>query len=298
MSHIFQEVNQPCKEFLNNHGYCIIKNILSPKEIETYIQQTWDWIEDYSPDIDRNNPLTWNNDNWPSKSTTGFIGFPNTVASWNLREKAAPYFRQLHNEDDLITSLDAFIAWRPWTQNPEWKPKTEGLHCDQNLFQYSEFDGYQGMIPLYPVTKETGGLQVVPDTNNSETRQYVMENYPEYKESGFILTSQDENFLKRAKLLECDAGDLLIWDSRTIHGGTVGTAENQPTNQLTRLAFSVAMYPRKRATERVLRRRMESFEKNRALRHIAYTYSLHPCRMSDVQDFQPPVLTDKQLKLL
>ena len=35
---------------------------------------------------------------------------------------------------ELITSMDCFLLWRPWKNNQPWKPKTEGLHIDQNPF--------------------------------------------------------------------------------------------------------------------------------------------------------------------
>ena len=35
---------------------------------------------------------------------------------------------------ELITSMDCFLLWRPWMNNQPWKPKTEGLHIDQNPF--------------------------------------------------------------------------------------------------------------------------------------------------------------------
>ena len=30
--------------------------------------------------------------------------------------------------------MDCFLLWRPWKNNQHWKPKTEGLHIDQNPF--------------------------------------------------------------------------------------------------------------------------------------------------------------------
>ena len=32
-------------------------------------------------------------------------------------------------------------------------------------------------------------------------------------------------YQKRATLIKADPGDLILWDSRTIHGGWVGTGE-------------------------------------------------------------------------
>lgn len=68
-------------------------------------------------------------------------------------------------------------------------------------------------------------------------------------------------------LLLASPGDLLLWDSRTIHGGLVGSgravaasaacpaAAAEAEAELARMAVTVAMVPRSRASEEVLRKR-------------------------------------------
>jgi len=34
------------------------------------------------------------------------------------------------------------------------------------------------MVPLYDVTAETGGLEVIPDTNNDKIQSYLKQEYP------------------------------------------------------------------------------------------------------------------------
>ena len=71
--------------------------------------------------------------------------------------------------DELITSFDNFITYRPWWFNKingeNWRPKTMGLHCDQNPVKKKGFHCVQGMIPLFPVDTKTGGLTVIPNTH-------------------------------------------------------------------------------------------------------------------------------------
>ena len=59
-------------------------------------------------------------------------------------------------------------------------------------------------------------------------------------------------------LLECCAGDLMLWDSRTIHGGKVGTGFVSAARPA-RLSVTVAMTKRERATKEVLKARVGSF---------------------------------------
>lgn len=66
---------------------------------------------------------------------------------------------------------------------------------------------------------------VVPKTNNNKTQQELIQRYPgttHYK-SDWVELLDNDPFIKKDKgiLVECDAGDLILWDSRTIHGGKI-----------------------------------------------------------------------------
>ena len=39
-----------------------------------------------------------------------------------------------------------------------WMPRVERLHCDQSPSKRPGKHCVQGMVPLYPVTKQVGGL--------------------------------------------------------------------------------------------------------------------------------------------
>jgi len=56
----------------------------------------------------------------------------------------------------------------------------------------------------------------------------------------------------KGTLVTCNSGDLIIWDSRTIHGGLVGTGIMDPQQEATtlaRLSLTVCMTNRNRASE-------------------------------------------------
>ena len=81
------------------------------------------------------------------------------------------------------------------------------------------------MIPLYDVTTETGGLQVIPDTNTDEIQHYLQKHYPKAAESksDWLKLRKKDSLQGMGTLVECKAGDMILWDSRTIHGGLIGT---------------------------------------------------------------------------
>jgi len=86
----------------------------------------------------------------------------------------------------------------------------KGFHC------------VQGMVPLYRVD-EVGGLMVVPNTNNDRTQQELVQRYPstQSNSSDWLELRNTDPFIGEGVLVKCEAGDLILWDSRTIHGGLI-----------------------------------------------------------------------------
>ena len=85
--------------------------------------------------------------------TLGFYstyGGSHSKASWFIRcnTKVRGCFSKIWNTQDLITSFDTFIGWKPWWVNPRWKPVVENLHVDQNPFFKKGLKCVQGMVPL------------------------------------------------------------------------------------------------------------------------------------------------------
>lgn len=48
-----------------------------------------------------------------------------------------------------------------------------------------------------------------------------------YDCSDWVELSSKDPLIGTGKLVECDAGDLILWDSRTVHGGKIC---REPTN--------------------------------------------------------------------
>ena len=107
------------------------------------------------------------------------------------------------------------------------------------------------MVVLYDVTEETGGLGVVPNTNTDEVQQHLRAKYPEETcfPGDWVRLSPKDPYQGKEKLVLAKAGDLILWDSRTIHGGLLGcgyTEDNCPLSpgDLARLSFTVTMTPK------------------------------------------------------
>jgi hypothetical protein len=158
-------------------------------------------------------------------------------------------FAKIWQTDSLLVSMDSLLIWLPWWLVPGWKPRTEGLHLDQNPFRKTERCCVQGMVPLLDVTEASGGLEVVPDSHLPEAKERFKKNHMYCSNSlsdwcVLRVKSPEDN---RPVLLEAKAGDLILWDSRLLHGGRVGTGEvhvESDRADLARLTVTVCMTPK------------------------------------------------------
>ena len=62
----FESGSDESINYLDEHGFVIIKEALSKQEAEKTLALLWDYLEDLGTGIDRNNPETWNDDRWPT----------------------------------------------------------------------------------------------------------------------------------------------------------------------------------------------------------------------------------------
>lgn len=116
-----------------------------------------------------------------------------------------------------------------------------------------------------------------------------------------------EEALKLAKLPEAQPGDLILWDSRTVHGGFIGTPseemKQQALTELARLSFCVCMSPRSFATPNALAARKDAFDRGINTTHWPHEFHSHYMPNTDGKNipektFAPPTLTEDQLKLI
>jgi len=279
-------------QYLKENGVVVLKGLIPEKDVEMAKSLYWDWLEGLNSGIDRKDPSTWVNKNWPGVLSLGFTttdGGGHTKASWFLRshERVTKAFETIWSATCMLTSFDTFITWRPWfldqktrQTNESWAPKVENLHIDQNPFHKQGLHAVQGMIPLFPVNRDIGGLQVIPkshiDGENSD-QATVRRLYPEHEhhDSDWIeFKKKDYHLFQKGQLVQADPGDIILWDSRTIHGGHVGSSPYLHDSQkidLTRLSFTVCQTPYSSMEEgkhhKIIRSRQQAFEAEACTSH-------------------------------
>ena len=128
---------EPGWKHVNYLGY------LDRDQVKKARNMLWSDICKLNPGLKRKSLDTWN-DNWfKSKGHSIAPGLIPSLAqssgAWFVRgiDNVKKSFASIWKTSDLITSMDCVIAWRPWWINKLWKPRTEGLHLDQNPFNFA-----------------------------------------------------------------------------------------------------------------------------------------------------------------
>uniref|UniRef100_A0A7S3JUK3 Phytanoyl-CoA dioxygenase n=1 Tax=Aureoumbra lagunensis TaxID=44058 RepID=A0A7S3JUK3_9STRA len=293
--------------FLREEGYVVLSAIAHSGEVAKARQLLWRNIEELWPNVSENDLSTWRQ--WPLSMHGIVPELSQSAGAWYVRgiPRVREAFAKIWDDDDLIVSMDSVICWRPWWYNANWKPITEGLHVDQNPIEKPTFSCVQGMMPLYSVTEDVGGLAVVPRSHLIESPW--KQRYTRWRGKGdWCPLSLDDPLYKYACFLKANPGDLILWDSRTVHGGFTGNADVERkengaiVNRLARLSCTVSMVPRSRASASVLELRKVGFLQGAAFNHSPHeagtsTGALR-ARFPDSFTYKPIKLTDNQRALL
>jgi hypothetical protein len=316
--HRFDIGDPAWQSHLAEKGFCAIKGVADEDQLVTGRALFWDDIEESNPTVRRDDAETWRSQPRGSSastpehkrwmlSSTGLVSgsLAQGAGAWHVRglPLIKQAFAQIWGDEDLIVSMDCALIWRPWVGRSDCGvlPRTEGLHLDQNPYSKPEFECVQGMVPLYDVTPGTGGLAVVPGSHSGKDKDWC-KRFAGYGD--WCPLPHDDPMQGMEQLVVAAAGDLILWDARTVHGGVVGPGEETTavdgTPELARLTQTVSMVPRLRASEACLKARRDGFEAG-----ITFNHSPHEAGGSSGtvyskrrKGFTPPELTPKQAALL
>jgi len=308
--------------FLKEEGYAVIVGAVELADVERAKTLLWEDIERKWKGAQRGDSSTWKNFYFNSPGIVPQLA--QSAGAWWIRGMPGVQaaFAKIWGTADLITSMDSVICWKPWWDGHGHRaPRTEGLHLDQNPFTKPAFDCVQGMVPLVEVTARVGGLQVVPASHTAGAKAAWKARNPLLARVGdWCPLEHDDPAYDNVRFLEAQAGDLILWDSRTVHGGVVGEGLAKPhcdagdaaadarpgaaagngKDELARLACTVAMVPRSRASVRVLELRVKGFQAGIPFNHAPHEAgtSSGTFRINVPRDYVPPELSPSQRAVL
>eukprot|EP01126_Amoeba_proteus_P002068 TRINITY_DN10652_c0_g1_i1.p1 TRINITY_DN10652_c0_g1~~TRINITY_DN10652_c0_g1_i1.p1 ORF type:complete len:289 (-),score=31.12 TRINITY_DN10652_c0_g1_i1:121-987(-) len=276
----------------------------------------WDFLEVVAPGVQRTDPNTWDTLQWPNPFGNGIVA-GNAVGHcsflWYVRsiEKVSRIYKKIWNTEEVITSFDGFCIHRAWEYNHQWRTK-EGnwYHLDQNGHHKPNKLCVQGFLNFYPSGLTDGGVVVVPKSHTIFNQ--IFNNRPQWKDRGdFVTVFQDKSLwdkeIRDARLCPikvcAEAGDFVVWDSRTIHCNAPAT-EPRPLPDTSailpprRLVTYVCMTPRSRAKYSTIAARITAYKEGSTTSHWPEDCFTPSARKNLRSDYIPPVLTPEQRKLI
>jgi len=267
--------------YLDEHGYVVVANAVPEEAVDGCLSLLWDFLEGIpSTGVRRDDIKTWDLDgDWLPSEQNGIIsgfGFGQSPFMWKLRlmPRVKSAFESVWKTKDLIVSFDGGNVFRPWAYNSKWKTKGGWYHVDQNSHRPGRKGKVcvQGLITLLPANGETGGLTVIPGSHKHHTemceRSEIAKNIGD-----FVPVDNDDSLLDNGAVLLCaEPGDLILWDSRTIHCnspalGETAEVDKKDNSRLLRACGYVCMTPSSFATKEVLAQRKEGYIHNYSTSH-------------------------------
>jgi len=215
-------------EYLSMNGYAVVASVANAEQIAKAKDNFWNFNEEKRPKLKSNNIGTWSGTNWLPSVNNGILGqyeFNHSNFLWETRllPNVRETFSAIWGSGDLIVSFDGGNAFRPWKYDPSWATDGGWWHVDQNSFNRPHRQGkvcVQGLVTYYDATPETGGLCVVPKSHLSHDSLCMRTRAAKCGMDYFEIDLDDSLMQNGGVLVEAKAGDLLLWDSRTIHCNT------------------------------------------------------------------------------
>ncbi|CAJ1380827.1 unnamed protein product [Effrenium voratum] len=300
-------------QYLQEHGYAVVKNVASPPDIERARSLLWEFLEAL-PDtqVKRDDVRTWGcPKDWLPSPSNGILhgfGFGQSDFMWHLRmlPGVKEAFAAIWGTDDLLVSFDGGNVFRPWRYNWDWLTSGGWFHCDQNA-RLPHSRGrvcVQGLVTLRAATAETGGLVVVPGSHLKH-EELCSRSALSRGSGDFVPVSVDDPILQDAALVLAEAGDLILWDSRTVHCNTPALAPEEACStpaeddwQLIREAGYVCMTPCSFASQEVLQKRREAFEQNVSTSHWPHKFVVAGYALPDTPVKNPSTISKEQRWLI
>lgn len=328
--------SQLLHDHIEEYGFAVVTDALSDKECEMAIAKAWDYLEAASaverqiqagpsidpPPVRRDDPSTLSSQYYPVHVEGGilpFYGSGHSSFAWYIRYNPAvqSVFASLFNitPEELITSLDGLVVWRA---GKEHRTDVGWFHLDQNPQKKPNFEAVQGLVNLLPVTASTGGNVLVANSHKQFPHHYTgssddaegsnsctgfyRQRLNELKgEDWMEVDPNDSHLLNPINIITCllNPGDLLLWDSRTVHCSFPGDDACEDTyipskdRGLIRAGGLVSMMPRSRATDDVLNGRVDAVRSSRTLTHWA-----NKCALLGEEHEEEALLESRRIEIM
>ncbi|OCF75502.1 hypothetical protein I204_04358 [Kwoniella mangroviensis CBS 8886] len=217
---------------LKTRGWTVVKNVIPPLRAREYEDRAYRWLESFGKGFDKDDRSTWKPDNLPWFAKGGLFnrhGAAHEQWAWDIRseEGIIDTFAKIWGTDELLVSYDGVNVSLPFKNEDLGDRGEPWPHVDQSPNRTGK-ECIQGIANLAPNGPKDGGLMIL-DGSFPLYNQYFEEHqhlkpsdgwdwrdsysYPEETLEWFY--SKGCKWVK----IEAGPGDLILWDSRTVHYG-------------------------------------------------------------------------------
>ncbi|RAK87285.1 Clavaminate synthase-like protein [Aspergillus costaricaensis CBS 115574] len=304
------------RDEFHKNGCVVIKNVISPERAKYYCDKQIEWLKSFDLGFDENDESTWTTDHLPISFKGGmYYGYaaPHEKIAWEARTEPAviEIFEKLWETKELLSSFDGMNISLPRRKDVNWSPWP---HCDQNPNRKG-MQAVQGLVNFAPNGPKDGGLMLMKGSAKLFDEFFAQDRDPYDHEDApppeikymdlFLFHQRDLKWFedRGCELIKVnmDPGDLVLWDSRTMHYACL------PEGDQIRHVQYVCMTPRRFATEKALELKKYCFENYMGTTHWPHC-NIRPstdkpmrngkvCPKDRTEPYEKPELTDTVLKL-
>ncbi|GLA65110.1 hypothetical protein AtubIFM54640_006850 [Aspergillus tubingensis] len=304
------------RDEFHKNGCVVIKNVISPERAKYYCDKQIEWLKSFDLGFDENDESTWTTEHLPISFKGGmYYGYaaPHEKIAWEARTEPAviEIFEKLWETKELLSSFDGMNISLPRRKDVNWSPWP---HCDQNPNRKG-MQAVQGLVNFAPNGPKDGGLMLMKGSAKLFDEFFAQDRDPYDHEDApppeikymdlFLFHQRDLKWFedRGCELIKVnmDPGDLVLWDSRTMHYACL------PEGDQIRHVQYVCMTPRRFATEKALELKKYCFENYMGTTHWPHC-NIRPstdkpmrngkvCPKDRTEPYEKPELTDTVLKL-
>ncbi|GAQ35731.1 hypothetical protein AtubIFM55763_004565 [Aspergillus tubingensis] len=304
------------RDEFHKNGCVVIKNVISPERAKYYCDKQIEWLKSFELGFDENDESTWTTEHLPISFKGGmYYGYaaPHEKIAWEARTEPAviEIFEKLWETKELLSSFDGMNISLPRRKDVNWSPWP---HCDQNPNRKG-MQAVQGLVNFAPNGPKDGGLMLMKGSAKLFDEFFAQDRDPYDHEDApppeikymdlFLFHQRDLKWFedRGCELIKVnmDPGDLVLWDSRTMHYACL------PEGDQIRHVQYVCMTPRRFATEKALELKKYCFENYMGTTHWPHC-NIRPstdkpmrngkvCPKDRTEPYEKPELTDTVLKL-
>ena len=291
------------KATILRHGFAIIPDVLDASECAEMNSGCWDFFEALTQEMpvpmQRDDDSTWIT-NFELYPKHGMLhqhwGIGHADYIWKVRQnsKVVDIFSKLWScePEDLLVSFDGAsfgvppeITKRGYYRNNRW------YHFDQRLSD-PRFQCVQSWVTANDVFEGDATLTVLEGSNTQ--REFFASEFNMQSETKDWIKISDEHiswFEERGcvvREIQCTAGSMVFWDSRTAHAGKepLKVRDHQTFRNVVYLCYT----PRELASQAMLKKKRKAYEENRTTSHWPHKPKLFPVKPRTYGNPMPEVV--------